>query len=259
MNRLLFDGGTGWQLPQETGLGSLPANLNSPDRVSRIARSFVDAGAQALTTNSLCAPLAFEEGWDLWYQAVQSSIDLARRACPQLVFLSLTSPKNGQNIKPFCHALKKLLSQVDGVLLETQTDMEKAVLMAQNLRDVGARYVVVSFAPPKEFAIPGSARPFAEQVAALLNHRVDALGLNCGYGDALLEGLKELWLTAAVPLLARPSAGMPVQGQYPSDGNAFAEGLCACARIGASLLGGCCGIDSTMLAQGFRALQKEDH
>lgn len=257
MNRLLFDGGTGWQLPRENVLGSLPANLSAPDKVKGIGKSFVAAGAQALTTNSLCAPRAFEAGWHEWNRAVEQAIDLARQAEPQLLFLSLGSPEDACTIGPFCRAIKSQLPKTDGVLLETQTDINKAVLMARALRDAGASRLIVSFVPDPEFAVPAMARPFAERAVCLLEDCADGLGFNCGCGDALFEGLKELWMATSLPLLARPNAGIPRQGKYPLTDTDFAQELCICARLGATLLGGCCGVDAAMLNRSYQVLHAD--
>jgi len=76
---------------------------------------------------------------------------------------------------------------------------------------------------------------------------VDAFGLNCSTGpDRMLEQLKRLKEYAAVPLIAKPNAGMP---RILEDGSAvysmtpgkFARGMQKLQKAGARILGGCCG------------------
>lgn len=68
----------------------------------------------------------------------------------------------------------------------------------------------------------------------------DAFGLNCSYGpEAMLEQLERLTPYAAVPLIAKPNAGLPGEGLCSPQ--ALAAYVPAFARAGVRLFGGCCG------------------
>lgn len=74
-----------------------------------------------------------------------------------------------------------------------------------------------------------------------------AVGVNCSVGPDQLEAvIRTLAEAAAVPVVAKPNAGLPVmdaQGQaiYSMGPRDFARHMAVLARAGASLLGGCCG------------------
>lgn len=74
-----------------------------------------------------------------------------------------------------------------------------------------------------------------------------AVGVNCSVGPDQLEAvIRTLAEAAAVPVVAKPNAGLPMmdaQGQaiYSMGPRDFARHMAVLARAGASLLGGCCG------------------
>lgn len=88
----------------------------------------------------------------------------------------------------------------------------------------------------------------AEQAAQCLPELgADAVGVNCGQGPELYEGvIARMAAACAVPVIAKPNAGMP---QMQPDGSAvyamtpmkFAREMRSLQRAGARILGGCCG------------------
>ena len=88
----------------------------------------------------------------------------------------------------------------------------------------------------------------AEQCArSLTDAGADAIGANCGSLDPAQTAvvISEIRSATSLPLLAQPNAGKPklmddktVFDMGPAQ---FAEGIAACRRAGAKLVGGCCG------------------
>lgn len=74
-----------------------------------------------------------------------------------------------------------------------------------------------------------------------------AVGVNCSVGPDQLEAVvRTLAEAAAVPVIAKPNAGLPVidelgRAVYTMGPRDFARHMAVLARAGASLLGGCCG------------------
>lgn len=74
----------------------------------------------------------------------------------------------------------------------------------------------------------------------------DAVGMNCSIGpEAMLEPIAKMAEYAAIPLLAKPNAGMPelIDGQtvFNVEPEEFAEVGKKLVEEGAAIIGGCCG------------------
>ena len=74
----------------------------------------------------------------------------------------------------------------------------------------------------------------------------DAIGMNCSTGpEAMLEPIAKMAEYAAIPLLAKPNAGMPelIDGQtvFNVEPEEFAEVGKKLVEEGAAIIGGCCG------------------
>ena len=76
-----------------------------------------------------------------------------------------------------------------------------------------------------------------------------AVGFNCVAADMMTPGLvSKLRRYVKGPLLCKPNAGIPVIGEdklphYSMSPDEFTRIVLDCYRMGASLLGGCCGTD----------------
>lgn len=88
----------------------------------------------------------------------------------------------------------------------------------------------------------------AEQAAHTLPQLgVDAIGVNCGGGPELAESVvKNMRALTDLPIIAKPNAGMPEilpdgTAHYAMTPTRFARGMHKLQKLGASLLGGCCG------------------
>ena len=74
-----------------------------------------------------------------------------------------------------------------------------------------------------------------------------AVGLNCSVGPDQLEAVvKSMVEAAAVPVIAKPNAGLPVMDEkgmahYSMAPDAFARAMARLVDAGASVVGGCCG------------------
>ena len=83
-------------------------------------------------------------------------------------------------------------------------------------------------------------------VAMLEGLRVDALGLNCGFGpDIMRKFLPKLREVTSLPIVLNPNAGLPVvvdgKTSFHVGADEFAGIMKEIALEGVSVLGGCCG------------------
>jgi 5-methyltetrahydrofolate--homocysteine methyltransferase len=75
---------------------------------------------------------------------------------------------------------------------------------------------------------------------------VDIIGANCSFGFAsLLPICEEMAKATSLPLAIKPSAGVPPVP--PHSVNEAVEYARRFVEAGASLVGGCCGVDPAML------------
>lgn len=83
-------------------------------------------------------------------------------------------------------------------------------------------------------------------VALLEGLGVDALGINCAMGPKeMLPVLEELIKYSSVPIIVKPNAGLPKQRDgktyYDVTEDEFAAYMEQIVRMGACVIGGCCG------------------
>lgn len=87
----------------------------------------------------------------------------------------------------------------------------------------------------------------ASAAIALSSLHVDAIGANCSTGpDKMCEIIRTMREVTALPLIAKPNAGLPFLNDegmtvYDMDSDTFAEEMVQVVKSGASILGGCCG------------------
>jgi 5-methyltetrahydrofolate--homocysteine methyltransferase len=92
-------------------------------------------------------------------------------------------------------------------------------------------------------ALDGS--PGVDFLEALWREGAAAVGVNCVSPDgALVRIVAQAASRIPVPLVVKPNAGIPGEPVAPS---AFAAGVAAAVRAGATLAGGCCGAAATHL------------
>ena len=120
----------------------------------------------------------------------------------------------------------------------------EAILTAAELE--GAETVLYTFTMQSDGSL-FSGRDAAPILQELEQAGAAAVGFNCVAADAMTPGLvSRLKRYVKGPLVCKPNAGNPVIGAdgipcYPMSPEEFAEIQTDCYRMGASILGGCCG------------------
>ncbi len=260
--RLWCDGGFGTLL-QSTGLapGEAPEawNLSHPEAITAIHAAYIEAGANLITANTFGAnSLHFDKVEEI----ISAALANARRAVEvsgrEDVFVSYDIGPLGKLLKPlgdlsfedavsiFARGVRAAAAAgADLILIETMNDAyetKAAVLAAKENSDLP---ILVTNAYDKTGKLITGADPVA-MVALLEGLGVDALGINCSQGPAqMLPVIETLLQYASVPVMVNPNAGLPsvADGRTVFDVSAeeFAETMEQIARMGASILGGCCG------------------
>lgn len=262
---VLLDGAMGTELAKR-GLERPNAyNLSNPDCVLEIHRAYIEAGAQALITNTFTMNRINLQvhGLDVDVKEVNlAGAKLARQAAGKgkLVFGDI-SP-TGQLLKPYGDYSKKefydsfreqaealVRGGVDGLIIETMFDLQETICALEAIKDITNLPVLVSMAF-LEISQGGRTlmgHTVKETVRIAEEYGVDAVGANCGELDPIemAEIAKQFRSETSLPVIVQPNAGKPVmqnnQTVFEMKPKEFADGILKCIDSGANIIGGCCG------------------
>lgn len=256
----LLDGAMGTMLQQAGLPPGTPAALwtwTHPLAVLRVHRAYVAAGAQVLLTNTLTAQRPFLAPYGLVRQVDalnRRAVALARRAAEQASQPVRVAASLGPPIDEHEEALQALLEQaqalvaagVDWLWLETQVALAPLVRLVDRLRMFAPCPIVVTFSFHANGCTVDGASP-REVAQALHSLGVFAFGANCGAGphetERVIAEMAEA--TPDARLVAKSNAGLPPTYATPDEMAAHARRV---ARLGARLIGGCCGTTPAHLA-----------
>ncbi len=258
--RLYFDGGTGTVL-QETGLpaGTPPEiwNIENPQKIIQLHKDYISAGCNIIKTNTFGINAEKYENYKELIYAAMECARLAAKDCED-VFVAFDMGPCGRLLKPlgdmeFEDAVELFAKNIrvakecgaDIVLIETMNDSyetKAAVLAAKENCDLPI-FVTNVYDESGKLMTGADAKAM---IAMLESMGVDAIGMNCSLGpDKMLDNLKAFVEFASVPIIVNPNAGLPasVNGNtvFDIDAESFSDYMVKMARMGATVLGGCCG------------------
>ena len=265
--RTYFDGGFG-SLLQSRGLapGEAPEtwNVTRPNEIVDIHRSYVEAGCDFITANTFGINSL---KYDNYKELIRAALENAEKAVAGSgAHIALDVGPLGRLLAPlgdlmfedsvsvFAQSIGYAagLGIADVIIIETMNDCyetKAAVLAAKESCDLP---VFVTNAYDSTGKLMTGASP-AAMVAMLEGIGVDALGINCSLGpDLMIPVVEELVKYASVPVIVSPNAGMPayIDGKtvYTLDAEDFSDSMKKIAKIGASIIGGCCGTTPEYIA-----------
>jgi methionine synthase I (cobalamin-dependent) len=262
---ILLDGAMGTQLATR-GLSMGGHNcVTNPDDVLAIHKEYVGAGCQLLITNTLTMNRISLETHDMGVDVREVNLagaKLAREAAGSQHYVLGDISSTGKLLKPYgeldeADAYKTFKEQasilteggVDGLIVETMTDMNEALCALKACKEVSDLPVIVSvsFSTPKKGGRTMMGNSAEDCAKAFTEAGAAAIGTNCGDLDPLemAEVVAALCQATTLPVAAQPNAGKPrlvgeqtVFDMTPED---FAKGVSKCIQAGARLVGGCCG------------------
>lgn len=261
---MILDGAMGTQL-QLKGLqpGEIPElwNLRREADVRAVHEAYFQAGADAVYANTFGANPAKYHGDAPLADVIQAGIGIAKCAAANSGgerFVALDVGPTGRLLKPagdfeFDAAYDAFAEQVaigaaagaDFIAVETMGDVYELKAAVLAAKENSSLPVIATVALGEDGRLLTGAD--IECVAALLDGlRVDAMGLNCGFGpDRMLEHVKRLAAVTTRPIVVKPNAGMPkiVDGRtvFTVSPEEFARDVATLVQAGASIVGGCCG------------------
>lgn len=277
----MLDGATGTELMKR----GMPADacmeqwvLERPGVLLGLQREYVAAGANVILAPTLGANAIRLEEHGITGQVAEYNrrlVALSREAADGRALVAGDLGPTGKTLSPFGddsfemltavyteQALALELAGVDLFVIETCVSMPEARAAVLAVRSVSDKPVFVTFTCNED----GRTLSGTDVLAALIVMQgmgVSAFGLNCCDGpQVVLEQLRRLTPYARVPLIAKPSAGLPqaeedgpVYSCTPEELASFVPDL---AAAGARIFGGCCGAGADHIAALKQAVDRVD-
>ncbi len=260
---LIFDGAMGTML-QKIGLktGELPeiSNIREGEKIIQIHRSYVEAGAQVITSNTFGAnEIKLKNTEFTVEEVIHKAISNAREAImDEETLIALDIGPIGELLEPMGtlsferayeifkrQVIQGVKSGVDLILIETMTDLyeAKAAVLAAKENSNLPVFCTMSF--EKNGRTFTGCSPSA-MVMVLQGLGVDALGINCSLGPRDIEPiLDEILSFSKIPVMVQANAGLPrvVEGKtiFDVSSKEFAIYGRRFIKKGVSIIGGCCG------------------
>ena len=261
---LILDGATGSGL-QKAGMprGCCTEEwiLANPEALVSLQRRYAEAGSDIIYAPTFQAqPVALERAMlDRQTETINAHlVALSRAAAPGCLIAgnltTLAAFCDSWDEEKFDFLVENYRRQIHGLLdggadlLAAETLMypteAEAILTAAELEGAGA--VLYTFTMQQDGSL-FSGRDAGPILQALEEAGAAATGFNCVAADSFMPALvSKLRRYVKGPLVCKPNAGIPVispQGipEYPMGAEEFASIVTDCHKMGANLLGGCCG------------------
>ena len=250
---LLFDGGMGTYYKTAPGQECEQANLLDPAGVQAVHRAYLNAGADAIKTNTFGLPRMAAAQNPVWEALADEGWRLAAEAAAETgaaVFADLGPAPDTEAVPAaqlYTAAAKRFAALgAKNYLFETLSTDAGIVEAVRALKaEVPDAFVLVSFA-----VLPDGYTREGQHCSALVRRMtesgvVDAVGLNCVSAPGAMRALVQRLGRTDLPLSVMPNAGYPVvtrtKVQYRGKPEYFARELVRIAADGVRILGGCCG------------------
>jgi len=257
-------------------------NQQRPEDVLEIARSYVEAGAHIILTNSFGASPLKLEGYGLeaqTYELNRRAAEISKQAAGTKVLvlgsmgptgkMVLMGEVNPQEVyKGFMEQARGLADGgADGIVIETMSDPEEARLAIEAVREVSELDIACTFTFSKNQ--DGAYRTMmGTDVAAYLEMAKSAgaaiIGANCGNGTAgMIEIVREIrGLDPDIPVLVHANAGLPIYEDgktiFPESALEMASQIGELVAAGANIVGGCCGTTPEHIRQMVQVINNLD-
>lgn len=259
---LIFDGAMGSEL-QKHGLDGCPEllNIEKPELIREIHKSYIDAGAGVITANTFGANRFKLEKYGLasrLEEIILGAVKNAKEASDKIYKVALDAGPTGKLLQPYgdtsFEEIYEVYSEVakaaaksaaDYVILETFSQLGEMRAAYLAMKEHCGLPVICSMT----FEENGRTLTGVDPVSfAVTMERMGAyaVGVNCSVGPDKLEGIVAgIKQHVGIPVIVMPNAGLPelVEGKtvYSMGAEAFAGHMEKLVAAGADIVGGCCG------------------
>ena len=286
---LILDGAMGTELFSrgiEPGKCNDYINIESPEIVSDIHHAYLDAGSDAVITNTFGAnknALNRHGLADSVEQINTAGARIARKAAGEDRYILGNIGPTGDfleplgNLKPeqcrqaFIEQARALVAGgVDGLIIETMTALEEVTIAIEAAKSVAGDlpvFVTMAFEKAGDSFKTMMGLDVESAFSEVVSLGVDGIGFNCGtisLEDYIELAEKYVSLVRAcgknVAIIAEPNAGQPqlVDGEAvynvpPAD---YAQAVEKIHSAGVTIIGGCCGTSPEHIEAIAKALRK---
>ncbi len=276
---VITDGAWGTQL-QAQGLtqGDCPDawNLTHPDRVEKVAQSYVDAGSRVILTNTFGANGILLESHglkDKTREINKTGASISKKAAGNHVAVFGSIGPSGKMLltgevtavqlrHAFAEQATGLVEGgVDAIIVETMADLDEAKLALAAAQDTRLPvFVSMVFDSGKEKDRTLMGVTIEDATSALEDAGADGIGANCGSGiESYIPVTRKLRAATKLPVWIKPNAGLPeiIDGniRYNISPETFTEHARTIINEGADFIGGCCGTNPEFI-RAMTAVQK---
>jgi len=266
----VLDGAMGTRLMERGASGCFEALcLTDPAAVAAVHEEYLKAGADIITTDTLCADALCLERYGLEarsYEIARAGAEIARAAAakysssdhsrlvagsvgPTTRNLSLSTDIGpGRLAEVYSDVIRGLLDGgADIILVETAMDAANVRVAVGECRKLDRNIpIVVSAVLSRIAGRVASGAPIAAFLDDLPADDIDAVGFNCSNGPSAMESS----ISELASLCAKPSVAYPAAGDPPLLPHRFAKDMERLCRSDAvNIVGGCCGTTPSHIAQ----------
>lgn len=198
-------------------------NLTHPEKVLAIHKTYIEAGADVIQTNTYTAKRHRLDGYgygEKIKEINQAGVKIARQAAGEDTFVlgtvgALRGLKQceltlNEIIKETLEQVRYLLEteEIDGLLFETYYDEEEIIEVLKVVRPLTDLPIITNISI-HEAGITENGRPLVETFGKLVMLGADVVGLNCHLGPYhMIQSLKQVPLFAQSYLSVYPNASL---------------------------------------------------
>jgi len=282
--KILVSDGAWGTLLQEKGMkpGECPEewNLTHAADVFDIAKSYINAGADMIETNSFGGTVYKVEKYglaDKVFGLNKAAAEISRKAAGSKFVLGSVGPTGkilmmGEVTEDELYYAFKTQVQgleaggADAIMIETMTDLDEARLAIKAAKENTSCEVFCTMTFEKtvdgEFRSMMGVAP-TDMVNSLIDAGAELIGANCGNGISDMIGIVEEIRKAnnEIPILVHANAGMPVYEDgktiFPETPEEMATLVPKIIAAGANVIGGCCGTTPGHICKVREAVDKK--
>lgn len=240
-------------------------NLSNPSFLEQIALSYLEAGAEMIQTNTFGASRYRLANYSLENKIEEinrTAVKAVKGAISNKAFIIASCGPSGRLLKPygdveayqirdnFKEQMSILLEEgINAICIETMTDINEMKLAIEAFKSLTDKIPIIAtmtfdYTPKGFYTVMGCS--IKEAVTAMQESGADIIGSNCGNGiDNMIKIANEFKSYSSLPIIIQSNAGLPLvkDGEiiYPETPEYMADNATALARIGISIIGGCCG------------------
>lgn len=241
-------------------------NLSEPQLVRELHEEYLMAGAEVVETNTFGANAVRLKRFELEGKVAEinaAGVQLARAAAAGMrekhahdaLVAGSIGPLGAPRGSLSAEAMHSIYAEqiaalahagVDLFLIETATSLDEALAAVHAVQEIAAEVPAAVMITVNDSGSMADGHTPEEAVAALEAAGVAMVGCNCSDGPNLvLQTIERMRSATRLPLAAMPNAGVPncVDGRsiYLSSPEYLGSFARKAARLGAVLIGGCCG------------------